>query len=48
MDFKNWFCLKDRETFTIDPKINSADARFYFGRAQLRPTHEESTEARVH
>ena len=35
MDFKNWFCLKDRETFTIDPKINSADARFYFGRAQL-------------
>ena len=35
MDFKNWFCLKDRESFTIDPKINSADARFYFGRAQL-------------
>lgn len=35
MDFKNWFCLKDRESFTIDPKINSADAGFYFGRAQL-------------
>jgi len=35
MDFKNWFCLKDRESFTIDPKINSNDARFYFGRAQL-------------
>ena len=35
MDFKNWFCLKDRESFTIDPKINPADARFYFGRAQL-------------
>jgi hypothetical protein len=35
MDFKNWFCLKDRESFTIDPKINSADARFYFGRDQL-------------
>ena len=35
MDFKNWFCLKDRESFTIDPKINRADARFYFGRAQL-------------
>jgi hypothetical protein len=35
MDFRNWFCLKDRESFTIDPKINAADARFYFGRAQL-------------
>ena len=35
MEFKNWFCLKDRESFTIDPKINPPDARFYFGRAQL-------------
>ena len=35
MDFKNWFCLKERESFTIDPRINPADARFYFGRAQL-------------
>ncbi len=35
MEFKNWFCLRDRDSFTIDPKINSSDARFYFGRAQL-------------
>jgi DNA polymerase III delta prime subunit len=35
MEFKNWFCLRDRESFTIDPKINPSDARFYFGRAQL-------------
>lgn len=35
MEFKEWFCLKDRESFTIDPKINPRDARFYFGRAQL-------------
>ena len=35
MEFKQWFCLKDRESFTIDPKINPADARFYFGRDHL-------------
>lgn len=35
MEFKQWFCLNDRESFTIDPKINPADARFYFGRAKL-------------
>lgn len=35
MEFKKWFCLKDRESFTIDPKIHPLDARFYFGRAQL-------------
>lgn len=35
MDFRTWFCLKQRESFTIDPKINPADARFYFGRQQL-------------
>jgi hypothetical protein len=35
MDFKEWFCLNQRESFTIDPKINSSDARFYFGRQQL-------------
>lgn len=34
--FKDWFCLSNRETFTIDPKINPADARFYFGRDPLR------------
>jgi DNA polymerase III delta prime subunit len=36
MDFNEWFCLKDRESFTIDPKINPPDARFYFGRAALQ------------
>lgn len=35
MEFKQWFCLNDRESFTIDPKINPEDARFYFGRAKL-------------
>ena len=35
MEFKKWFCLKERESFTIDAKINPTDARFYFGRAQL-------------
>ena len=35
MAFKNWFCLKERESFTIDPKINPSDAKFYFGRTQL-------------
>ena len=35
MDFKQWFCLNQRESFTIDPKITPADARFYFGRQQL-------------
>lgn len=34
--FKDWFCLSGRETFTIDPKVNPADARFYFGRDQVR------------
>jgi hypothetical protein len=35
MDFKEWFCLNQRESFTIDAKIIPADARFYFGRQQL-------------
>jgi hypothetical protein len=34
--FKDWFCLNNRETFTIDPKVNPHDARFYFGRDPLR------------
>jgi len=34
--FKDWFCLNNRETFTIDPKVNPGDARFYFGRDPLR------------
>lgn len=35
VDFKKWFCLNQRDSFTIDPKINPSDARFYFGRKQL-------------
>lgn len=36
MEFKDWFCLKDRDTFTIDPKINLEDAKFYFGRERIK------------
>ena len=36
MEFKEWFCLKERESFTIDPKINPDDARFYFGRDERK------------
>jgi len=32
MDFKEWFCLNERDSFTIDPQINPEDAQFYFGR----------------
>lgn len=35
MEFKEWFCLKDRESFTIDPKITPSDAQFYFGRQEI-------------
>jgi DNA polymerase III delta prime subunit len=34
--FQEWFCLKNRATFTIDPRINPDDAQFYFGRAEIR------------
>lgn len=36
MSFREWFCLNRRENFTIDPKVNSDDARFYFGRQEIR------------
>jgi DNA polymerase III delta prime subunit len=39
--FKEWFCLNNRETFTIDAKVNPADARFYFGRDPLRDRMEK-------
>lgn len=32
MDFKEWFCLNERDSFTIDAQINPDDAQFYFGR----------------
>jgi hypothetical protein len=34
--FQDWFCLKNRATFTIDPKVNPDDAKLYFGRDTLR------------
>lgn len=35
-DFVNWFCLKNRQNFTIDPQVNSQDSQYYFGRADIR------------
>jgi len=35
-EFTDWFCLNDRLNFTIDPQINPADARFYFGRDDIK------------
>jgi len=35
MEFKEWFCLNGRDSFTIDPKVNPEDARFYFGRNEI-------------
>ena len=35
-DFPVWFCLKDRLNFTIDPQINGDDARYYFGRDDIK------------
>jgi hypothetical protein len=34
-EFKDWFHLKERESFTIDPKMNKNDAKFYFGRKEI-------------
>lgn len=36
MEFREWFCLKNRESFIIDPKINETDARFYFGQDNVK------------
>jgi hypothetical protein len=36
MNFNEWFCLKDRQNFTIDPQVNPSDARYYFGRNDIR------------
>lgn len=36
MEFREWFSLKDRDAFAIDPKINSEDAKFYFGREGIK------------
>jgi hypothetical protein len=36
VEFKTWFCLKGRDSFTIDPKVNPGDAKFYFGREEIK------------
>jgi len=36
VEFKDWFCLNQRESFTIDPKVNPGDAKFYFGRDEIK------------
>ena len=36
MEFREWFCLRNRANFTIDPRTNVDDARFYFGRDDIR------------
>lgn len=36
MEFREWFCLRNRANFTIDPKVNPTDARFYFGRDDIK------------
>lgn len=38
MEFREWFCLRNRANFTIDAKINPEDARFYFGRDDIEDT----------
>jgi len=40
MDFKDWFCLRGRDSFTIDPKINPDDSKFYFGRESIKKQFE--------
>ncbi|MBK6433679.1 hypothetical protein [Candidatus Amarolinea dominans] len=29
-DFAKWFCLNNRQNFTIDPQVNPEDAQYYF------------------
>ena len=36
MEFREWFCLRNRANFTIDAKVNPEDARFYFGRDDIQ------------
>jgi hypothetical protein len=40
-EFREWFCLKDRPSFTIDPQISPEDARFYFGRDDIKTRLEQ-------
>lgn len=41
MEFSEWFCLKGRSSFTIDPQVNPEDARFYFGRDDIKTRLEK-------
>jgi len=35
-DFVTWFCLNNRSNFTIDPQIYPEDAKYYFGRDDIK------------
>lgn len=35
-DFATWFCLNNRGNFTIDPQVYSEDAKYYFGRNDIK------------
>jgi hypothetical protein len=35
-DFTTWFCLNNRQNFTIDPQVNPEDAQYYFGRDEIK------------
>jgi len=39
--FHDWFCLKDRENFVVDPTVNKGDAKLYFDRDGLPGRLEE-------
>jgi len=34
-EFTDWFCIKNRNSFMIDPKVNFEDSKFYFGRKEI-------------
>jgi hypothetical protein len=34
--FATWFCLKNRQNFTIDAQITPSDAQYYFGRNETK------------
>lgn len=35
-EFATWFCLNNRQNFTIDPQVNAQDSQYYFGRDDIR------------
>ena len=34
--FNQWYCLNNRQNFTINPQVNPADAQYYFGRDDIK------------